>query len=109
MAKAGLEHQGSFRVSLPVDILAGGLATRLRPINERVPKSLIDVAGRPFVAHQIELLRRHGLIDIVFLVGHLGEMIRDTLDVPGRFCEIGSPKGLEETRAYLAGKGVAAR
>lgn len=66
-------------MSLPVAILAGGLATRLRPITERVPKSLIDVAGRPFAAHQIELLRHHGLTDIVFLVGHLGEMIRDAL------------------------------
>ena len=59
-------------MSLSVAILAGGLATRLGPITERVPKSLIDVAGRPFAAHQIELLRRHGLTDIVFLVGHLG-------------------------------------
>lgn len=66
-------------MSLPVAILAGGLATRLQPISERIPKSLIDVAGEPFAVHQIELLRRHGLVDITFLVGHLGEMIRDTL------------------------------
>jgi N-acetyl-alpha-D-muramate 1-phosphate uridylyltransferase len=66
-------------MSLPVAILAGGLATRLGPISERTPKSLVDVAGRPFAAHQIELLRRHGLCDIVFLVGHLGEMVRDRL------------------------------
>ena len=66
-------------MSLPVAILAGGLATRLRPITERIPKSLVDVAGQPFAVHQIELLRRHGLTDIAFLVGHLGEMIRDTL------------------------------
>jgi NDP-sugar pyrophosphorylase family protein len=37
------------------------------------------VAGRPFVEHQLELLRRHGLSDIVFLLGHLGEMMRDAL------------------------------
>ncbi|MDO8794526.1 MAG: nucleotidyltransferase family protein [Vicinamibacterales bacterium] len=66
-------------MAFPVAILAGGLATRLDPITERVPKSLVDVAGRPFAAHQIELLGRHGLTDIVFLVGHLGEMIRYTL------------------------------
>jgi NDP-sugar pyrophosphorylase family protein len=64
-------------MSLPVAILAGGLATRLRPMTEVVPKSLIDVAGRPFVFRQIELLRRHGLEDIVLLVGHLGEKVRD--------------------------------
>ena len=42
-------------------------------------KSLVDVAGRPFAEHQLELLRRHGLNDIVFLLGHLGEMMRDAL------------------------------
>ena len=66
-------------MSLPVAILAGGLATRLQPVTERIPKSLLDVAGEPFAVHQIELLRRHGLTDLTFLVGHLGEMIADTL------------------------------
>jgi MurNAc alpha-1-phosphate uridylyltransferase len=66
-------------MSLPVAILAGGLATRLRPITERIPKSLVDVAGRPFAEHQVELLRRSGITDILFLVGHLGEMVQDTL------------------------------
>jgi MurNAc alpha-1-phosphate uridylyltransferase len=66
-------------MSLPVAILAGGLASRLRPLTERVPKSLAEVGGQPFAVHQIELLRRHGLTDIMFLVGHLGEQICDTL------------------------------
>jgi N-acetyl-alpha-D-muramate 1-phosphate uridylyltransferase len=63
-------------MSLPVAILAGGLATRLRPLTESMPKSLVDVGGRPFVEHQIELLRNRDVTDIVFLVGHLGEMIQ---------------------------------
>lgn len=62
-------------MSLPVAILAGGLATRLGSLTERTPKSLIDVSGQPFAVHQIQLLRRHGITDIVFLVGHLGEQI----------------------------------
>lgn len=66
-------------MSLPVGILAGGLATRLRPITEQVPKSLVDVGGRPFIAHQLELLSRHGITDVVLLVGHLGEMLRETM------------------------------
>jgi len=66
-------------MSLPVVILAGGLATRLWPITERIPKALVPVAGRPFAVHQLELLRRHGLLDIILLVGYLGEMVRDEL------------------------------
>jgi MurNAc alpha-1-phosphate uridylyltransferase len=64
---------------LPVAILAGGLATRLRPVTERIPKALIEVAGRPFAEHQIEWLRVQGASRIVFLVGYKGEMIRDAL------------------------------
>ncbi|HEY4721867.1 MAG TPA: sugar phosphate nucleotidyltransferase [Anaerolineae bacterium] len=56
-------------MSLPVAILAGGLATRLRPLTERIPKSLVEVAGKPFAEHQIELLRRNGIMSVVFCVG----------------------------------------
>jgi MurNAc alpha-1-phosphate uridylyltransferase len=66
-------------MSIPVAILAGGRATRLLPATDRTPKCLVDVAGRPFAVHQIEMLRRQGLKNIVFLVGHLGEMVRDCL------------------------------
>jgi len=61
---------------LPIAILAGGLATRLRPITETIPKALIDVAGEPFLAHQLRLLRRHGFRRVVLLVGYLGEQIQ---------------------------------
>lgn len=63
-------------MSLPVAILAGGLATRLRPITETIPKILVDVAGRPFGEHQIEILRAHGITRIVLCVGYLGEMVQ---------------------------------
>jgi NDP-sugar pyrophosphorylase family protein len=56
-------------------ILAGGLGTRLRPLTERLPKCLVPVGGKPFLEHQIELLRRSGIRDIVLCVGYLGEAI----------------------------------
>jgi len=62
--------------NIPVAILAGGLATRLRPITEKIPKSLVLVAGKPFLAHQLELLHSRGLRRAVLCVGHLGEMIQ---------------------------------
>jgi len=61
----------------PVAILAGGLATRLKPLTEKIPKLLVDVAGEPFFSHQIRLLKRAGLTRIVLCVGHLGRLIVD--------------------------------
>jgi NDP-sugar pyrophosphorylase family protein len=61
---------------IPVAILAGGLATRLRPITEKIPKSLVPVAGKPFLTHQLELLRSRGIRHAVLCVGYLGEMIQ---------------------------------
>ena len=60
---------------LPVAVLAGGLATRLRPITEKIPKLLVEVAGEPFFSHQLRLLKKAGLTRIVLCVGHLGEKI----------------------------------
>lgn len=56
-------------------ILAGGLATRLRPITEKIPKLLVEVAGEPFFTHQIHLLKKAGLTHVVLCVGYLGERI----------------------------------
>lgn len=61
---------------IPVAILAGGLATRLRPITEKIPKSLVPVAGRPFLAHQLEMLHARGIRRVVLCIGFLGEMIQ---------------------------------
>ena len=60
---------------IPVALLAGGLATRLQPITEKVPKVLVPVAGKPFLAHQLKLLARQGIRRVVLCLGHLGEMV----------------------------------
>lgn len=62
-----------------VAILAGGLATRLRPITEEIPKSLIEVAGVPFIYHQLEYLRKQGINSVVLCIGYLGEMIQEVV------------------------------
>jgi N-acetyl-alpha-D-muramate 1-phosphate uridylyltransferase len=60
----------------PTAVLAGGLATRLGSLTEKIPKSLVQVSGGPFLAHQLALLRKQGIERVVLCVGHLGEMIR---------------------------------
>jgi MurNAc alpha-1-phosphate uridylyltransferase len=59
----------------PVAILAGGMATRLRPITETIPKALVEVAGQPFVIRQLRYLRTQGIARVVLCVGHLGDQI----------------------------------
>ena len=63
----------------PIAILAGGLATRLYPITETIPKALIDINGKPFIAHQFDLLTQNEIDRVVLCVGHLGEMIQDVV------------------------------
>jgi NDP-sugar pyrophosphorylase family protein len=78
---------------LPCSILCGGLATRLRPVTEKIPKSLIPIHGEPFIAHQLRLLRSKGITQVVLCCGHLGEMIQD-------FVGNGSGFGLEVSFSF---------
>jgi NDP-sugar pyrophosphorylase family protein len=77
----------------PVAILAGGLATRLRPVTEKVPKSLIEINGEPFVAHQLRLLAANGIRRVTLCVGFLGEMLEAWGGDGSRF-------GMELTYSY---------
>ena len=56
-------------------VLAGGLATRMRPRTTTVPKSMLEVAGRPFVDWQLERLAACGVRDVVMCVAYLAEQI----------------------------------
>jgi N-acetyl-alpha-D-muramate 1-phosphate uridylyltransferase len=66
-------------------ILAGGRGTRLGPLTEDRPKALVDVAGRPFLEYQLELLRRGGVSEIVLCVGYLGSAIERAIGEGSRF------------------------
>lgn len=59
----------------PAMILSGGLATRLRPMTEILPKSMIVINEEPFVAHQLRLLRSKGIQKVILCVGYLSDAI----------------------------------
>ena len=62
-------------------ILAGGLGTRMRPLTEACPKTLLPVRGRPFAFYQMHWLASQGITEVVYSIGHHGDMIRRYWDV----------------------------
>jgi hypothetical protein len=76
-----------------------GLATRMRPLTEQLPKALLEVAGEPFITHQLRLLARQGIRDVKLLVGYRWEQI-------ARFCrgwrEFRRASGLHSGRAGVS-------
>jgi len=64
---------------LPVVILAGGLATRLGIVARSQPKCMVDVAGRPFLFHQLQLLKNQNINHVILCLGHLGEQVEQAV------------------------------
>ena len=69
----------------PIAILAGGLATRMRPLTEQLPKALLKVASEPFIAHQLRLFAREGITDVKLLVGYCWKQIEHFVGDGSRF------------------------
>ena len=69
----------------PVAILAGGLATRLYPLTRKIPKAMLEVAGEPFIAHQLRLMRRERISRVVICTGYLADQIEAYLGDGARF------------------------
>jgi NDP-sugar pyrophosphorylase family protein len=90
----------------PIAVLAGGMATRMKPLTETLPKSMLEVAGEPFIAHQLRLFAEKGIGRVVLCVGHLGETIRDFVGTGERF---GLDIGYAFDGARLLGTGGALR
>ncbi|MBI4385991.1 MAG: NTP transferase domain-containing protein [Elusimicrobia bacterium] len=66
-------------------LLAGGLGTRLGGLTASTPKSLVRVAGEPFIFHQLRLLQREKIDRVILCAGHRGEDIRRTIGDGARF------------------------
>jgi NDP-sugar pyrophosphorylase family protein len=66
-------------MKLDAVIICGGLATRLYPQTKTIPKSMIQVAGKPFIYHQLDLLLSQNIRNVVICVGYLGDQIIDSV------------------------------
>ncbi len=69
----------------PIAVLAGGLAARMRPLTVQFPKALLEVAGEPFIAHQLRLFAREGIRNVKLLVGYCWEQIEFFVGNGSRF------------------------
>jgi mannose-1-phosphate guanylyltransferase len=80
-------------------ILVGGQGTRLRPLTSAVPKPVVRLVDRPFIAFMLEWLRGHGIDDVIMSCGFLADGVRSVLgDGSGlgirlRFVEESDPRG----------------
>ena len=70
---------------IPIAILAGGFAKRLGQLTEKIPKSLIEVNGKPFIDWQLNLLSRKGFSKIVLCVSHRADLIREYVGDGSKF------------------------
>jgi NDP-sugar pyrophosphorylase family protein len=70
-------------------ILAGGLGTRLRPVTQKIPKTLMPVGERFFLHYLLTMLAANGVRDVLLLVGHLGEQVVEAVGDGARYgCRI---------------------
>ncbi|MFC1478887.1 sugar phosphate nucleotidyltransferase [Candidatus Margulisiibacteriota bacterium] len=57
-------------------IIAGGLGTRMRPLTHTTPKPILPICNKPFLLHQIELLKKHGITEVILCLQHLSDSIK---------------------------------
>ncbi|MBN2763754.1 MAG: HAD-IIIA family hydrolase [Bacteroidales bacterium] len=80
-------------------LLAGGKGTRLAEYTKEIPKPMLKIGDKPLLQHQVELLKKYGITDIIILVNYLKDPIIDyfgdgsTLDVSISYFEESKPLG----------------
>jgi D,D-heptose 1,7-bisphosphate phosphatase len=94
-------------------VLAGGKGTRLGELAREIPKPMMMIGDKPLLHHQVNLLARYGINDIIFLVNHLREPILDYFGNGSRFgvsiryfeetVPLGTTGGIKEIESWLKG------
>lgn len=92
-------------------ILAGGFGTRLQPFTNFLPKCMMDVNGKPFLEHQLELLKKNGFTDIILSIGYMGNEIKEyfsdrDMSMNITFSQEDSPLGTGGALRLIKEKGI---
>ena len=91
-------------------IMAGGKGTRVASVNQMVPKPMLTIGGKPVLLHQVECLRRQGILDITMAIGHLGTQIMgffgtgEQFGVKITYLQEETPLGTAGALYYLKGR-----
>src|SRR5207244_6576238 len=108
--RLGVRHHRAERIpAMKAVVMAGGEGTRLRPLTSNQPKPMVPIVGKPCMEHILELLREHGLTDVIVTVAFLPQAIRsyfgegETLDMHIGYSVEESPLGTAGS-VRLAGK-----
>ncbi len=57
-------------------IMAGGFGTRLHPLSVNVPKPMVPLCNRPIILHIVDLLKKHGITELIMLLYFQPETIK---------------------------------
>ena len=60
---------------MKVVVIAGGQGTRIVSVNSEIPKAMIPIAGKPILEYEVEMAKRYGYTDFLFIIGHMGDQI----------------------------------
>lgn len=97
-------------------ILSGGRGKRLRPLTDNIPKTLLLIAGKPVLVHQIEFLKKNGIRDLILSVGYKAKIIKDYLGDGKKFGvkiiysyekkPLGTGGAVKEAEKHIKGEGI---
>lgn len=62
---------------MKIVVIAGGQGTRIASVNKEIPKALIPIEGKPILEYEIEMARKQGFDDFLFIIGYKGDQIED--------------------------------
>ena len=60
---------------MKVVVIAGGQGTRIASVNNEIPKAMIPINGKPILEYEVEVAKRYGYIDFLFVIGYMGDQI----------------------------------